>query len=106
MDGKLLFCISVVAGENTLYGPEWKEGEPGKTLIDLFLQVCGTKVIGQQVQVLVSKDRSFLEAAVVQVCSPLVQLSQKGQSYIQFILKSSAHFVKVRIHIVENNVST
>lgn len=94
MDGKLLFCISVVAGENTLYGPEWKEGEPGKTLIDLFLQVCGTKVIGQQVQVLVSKDRSFLEAAVVQVCSPLVQLSQKGQSYIQFILKSSAHFVK------------
>ena len=51
MDGKLLFCVSVGQGDNLLYGPEWKEAERGISLVDLFLQVCGSKVLGQQVQV-------------------------------------------------------
>ena len=70
MDEKFLFCVSVTSGEHTIYGPEWKETDRGKSLIDLFVQACGTKILGQQVQVLVSKDRSFLEAAIVQVCTP------------------------------------
>lgn len=87
MDGKLLFCVSVGQGDKLLYGPEWKEAERGISLVDLFLQVCGSKVLGQQVQVLVSKDREFLEGAVVQVCCPLSHLAEKSQSYIKFIIK-------------------
>lgn len=95
MDGKLLFCVSVGQGDSLLYGPEWKEAERGKSLIDLFLQVCGSKVLGQQVQVLVSKDREFLEAAVVQVCAPLSHLSERSQSYIKFIIKGDHQIAKV-----------
>ena len=87
-DGKVLFCVSINSSKKRLYGPEWKELEGGKTLIDLFLQVCGTDVLGQQVQVLVSRERAFLEAAVVQVYTPLAVLAEKSQSYIQFILKT------------------
>eukprot|EP00111_Clytia_hemisphaerica_P018310 TCONS_00054188-protein len=86
MDEKLLFCVSINSPKRRLYGPEWKELDGGKTLIDLFLQVCGTDILGQQVQVLVSKERAFLEAAVVQVYTPLTVLAEKSQSYIQFIL--------------------
>ncbi|XP_047132152.1 uncharacterized protein LOC101240441 isoform X1 [Hydra vulgaris] len=88
MEEKFLFCVCVTAGDHKVYGPEWKEAEHGKTLIDLFVQACGNKILGQQVQVLVSKDRSFLEAAVVQVCTPLSTLTENCQSYIQFILKA------------------
>ena len=88
MEKKFLFCVSVTAGENKLYGPVWTEAEPNKTLIDLFVQTCGTKILGQEVQVLVSKDQNFLEAAVVQICSPLLPLQQHGQMHIQFLLKS------------------
>ena len=87
-DGKVLFCVSINSSKKRLYGPERKELEGGKTLIDLFLQVCGTDVLGQQVQVLVSRERAFLEAAVVQVYTPLAVLAEKSQSYIQFILKT------------------
>ena len=88
MDEKLLFCVSINCVKKKIYGPEWKETDGSKTLIDLFLQVCGTQALGHQVQVLVSKERSFLEAAVVPVCTSLVVLAEKSQSYIQFILKS------------------
>ena len=96
MDENLLFCVSINCRQKRLYGPEWKETEGGKTLIDLFLQVCGTEVLGQQVQVLVSKERAFLEAAVVQVYTPLVVLAEKSQSYIQFILTSDNPKLEVR----------
>ena len=89
MDEKLLFCVSVREGDKMLHGAEWRETGQGRTLIDLFVEVCGNKVLGQQVQVLVSKERSFLEAAVVPVCTPLSTLAEKTQSYIQYILKNN-----------------
>ena len=97
MDEQLLFCVSINSSKKRLYGPEWKELDGGKTLIDLFLQVCGTDILGQQVQVLVSRERAFLEAAVVQVYTPLTVLAEKSQSYIQFILKTDNPKLEVRI---------
>ena len=89
MDEKLLFCVSVREGDKMVHGAEWRETGQGRTLIDLFVEVYGNKVLGQQVQVLVSKERSFLEAAVVPVCTPLSTLAEKTQSYIQYILKNN-----------------
>lgn len=89
MDEKLLFCVSVREGDKMVHGAEWRETGQGRTLIDLFVEVYGSKVLGQQVQVLVSKERSFLEAAVVPVCTPLSTLAEKTQSYIQYILKNN-----------------
>eukprot|EP00794_Sanderia_malayensis_P020648 gene20648-22685_t len=84
-----MLCVSVLAGEDLLSGPDWVKVENSKTLIDVLVQISGTNALGQQVQVIVSKEPSFTEAALVQVLSPISLLSDSRSIYIKFLLRSS-----------------
>ena len=88
-------CVSVLAGEDLLSGPDWLKVEKAKTLIDVLVQVSGTRALGQQVQVIVSKEPSFTEAALVQVLNPVSLLHESGSIYVKYLLRSSVLSLKV-----------
>eukprot|EP00795_Rhopilema_esculentum_P002793 gene2793-1016_t len=89
MDEKTTLCVSVQAGEHLLSGPDWIKIEDSKTLIDALVEVSGTQALGYQVQVVVSKEPSFTEAALVQVVNQVSMLRECGSIYVKFLLKSS-----------------
>ena len=97
MDEKTTLCVSVQAGEHLLSGPDWIKIEDSKTLIDALVEVSGTQALGYQVQVVVSKEPSFTEAALVQVVNQVSMLRECGSIYVKFLLKSSVLPSQVRL---------
>ena len=82
-------CVNVSSGEEILFGPDWITVDSQKTLIDVLVQVSGTKALGQQVQVIISKDGSFTEAALVQLSMPVYLLKNTGNPHVKFLLKAN-----------------
>ncbi len=95
MSDSTVLCVSVLAGEDQLSGPDWIKVENSKTLIDVLVHVSGTRALGQQVQVVVSKEPSFTEAALVQVMNPVSLLDDSRSIYVKFLLRSSVLSLKV-----------
>ena len=95
MDETTTLCVTVQNGEHLLSGPDWLKVSDSKTLIDVLVEVSGTQALGHQVQVVVSKEPSFTEAALVQVLNPVSMLRISGSVYVKFLLKSSVLPVEV-----------
>ena len=82
-------CVSVQAGEHLLSGPDWLKIEDNRTLVDVLVEVSGRQALGYQVQVIVSKEPSFTEAALMKILNCVSTLRTSGNIYVKFLLKSS-----------------
>lgn len=100
MEDKTTLCVSVQAGEHLLSGPDWLKIDDTKTLIDVLVEVSGTQALGYQVQVIVSKEPSFTEAALMQIVNCVSMLRSSGSIYVKFLLKSSVLPSKVSYYIL------
>ena len=93
-------CVSVQAGEHLLSGPDWLKVEDAKTLVDVLVEVSGTQALGYQVQVIVSKEPSFTEAALMQILNCVSMLRSSGSIYVKFLLKSSVLPSQVSLDLI------
>lgn len=82
-------CVSVQAGDHIISGPDWLKVGDTMNLIDVLVEVSGTQALGYQVQVIVSNEPSFTEAALMQMVNSVSMLRTSGSIYVKFLLKAS-----------------